>query len=148
MQNSNYATSWVFSSSSQFELRWMGWHYKLDWAKAKMVQCVSYFYTPLIFLEIRVIIKNVEKSLLSYKCWLIFIWMKQNKKNQNGRLIFDKISWIGPWVGRIDRCEGHWCGSTYIVVRLSDISSKTGKKCILGVFRLFWLLGQTASRLP
>ena len=24
-----------------------------------------------------------------------------------------KISWIGPWVSRIDWCEGHWCGSTY-----------------------------------
>ena len=28
-------------------------------------------------------------------------------------------------VGLIDWCEGHWCGSTYMAVRLSDISSKT-----------------------
>ena len=59
------------------------------------------------------------------------------KKIQNGRLkktelfkitnsqnIFVKISWIGPWVSRIDWCEGHWCSSTYMVVRLSNISSK------------------------
>ena len=32
---------------------------------------------------------------------------------------FLKISWIG-W--RNDWCEGHWCGSSYMVVRLSDIS--------------------------
>ena len=56
------------------------------------------------------------------------------KKIQNGRLkkteffkiansqnCFAKIS----WVSRIDWCEGHWCGSIYMVVRLSDISSKT-----------------------
>ena len=83
-----------------------------------------------------------------------------NKKQiQNGRLkkssfsssansqyFFLKISWIGPWVSRIDWCEGHWCGSTYMVVRLSDISSKTGKKCIFGVFRLFLSLCRTASQ--
>ena len=32
-----------------------------------------------------------------------------------------KISWIGPWVGRINWCEGHWCGLTYLVVRVSNI---------------------------
>ena len=40
-----------------------------------------------------------------------------------------KISGIGPWMCRIDWSEGHWCGLTYMVVRLSDITSKTGKKC-------------------
>ena len=34
----------------------------------------------------------------------------------------------------------------YMVVRLSDVSSKTSKKCIFCVFRLFWRLCQTASR--
>ena len=59
------------------------------------------------------------------------------KKFQNGRLkkslfskiansqnFFAKISWIGPWDCRIDWYEGHWCGSTYMAVRLFDISSK------------------------
>ena len=36
-------------------------------------------------------------------------------------------------VSRIDWCKGHWCESTYMVVRLSNVSSKTGKKCI------FWI---------
>ena len=35
---------------------------------------------------------------------------------------FVKISWIGPWISRIDWCKGHWCGLTYMVVRLSSIS--------------------------
>ena len=56
---------------------------------------------------------------------------------------FVKISWIGPWVSRIDWCEGHWCGSTYMAMRLSNISSKTGSKCIFWLFLSFcW----TASR--
>ena len=63
--------------------------------------------------------------------------LKIEKKNQNGWLkksaffkiansqkFFVKISWIGPWVRRIDWCKGRWCGSNYMVVRLSDISSK------------------------
>ena len=49
-----------------------------------------------------------------------------------------KFSWIGPWDSRINWCEGHWNGSTYMVVRLSNISSKTDKKCVFCVFRLFW----------
>ena len=86
--------------------------------------------------------QNFEKSLLSYKCWLIFVGMKtkknSKKKIQNGRLkktevfnspnsqyFFRKISWIGPWVNRINWCEGHWCSSTYMVVRLSDVRAKT-----------------------
>ena len=51
-------------------------------------------------------------------------------------IFFPKITGIGPWVRRINWCKGHWCGSTYMVMRLSDISSKTGKKCIFGVFLL------------
>jgi len=48
-----------------------------------------------------------------------------------------KFLWFGPLVSRIDWCEGHWNVSTYMVVRLSDISSKTDKKCVFCVFRLF-----------
>ena len=51
-----------------------------------------------------------------------------------------KILWIGPWVNRIDWCEWHWCGSTYIVVRLSDINSKTAyfKNTKNAFFAYFW----------
>ena len=52
-----------------------------------------------------------------------------------------KNSWIGPWISSIDWCQGHWCGSIYMVVRLSDVSSKAGKKCIFCVFRLFLRIG-------
>ena len=51
-----------------------------------------------------------------------------------------KISGIGPWVSRIDRCKGHWCSSTYIDVRLSDISSKIAnntKNAFLACFRAY-----------
>ena len=67
-------------------------------------------------------------------------------KIANSQNFFAKISQIGPWVSRIDWCEGHWCSSTYMVVRLSDIRAKTGKKCIFCVFRLFLPLRRTASR--
>ena len=69
---------------------------------------------------------------------------KIEKKVQNGQLkkteffkitnsknYFVKIFEIGSWISKIDWCEGYWCGSTYIVVRLSDTSSKTGKNIFL-----------------
>ena len=59
---------------------------------------------------------------------------------------FSKISWICPSVSRIEWCEGHWCGSTYMAVRPSDISSKTVKKWIFGLFWPFLSLCRTASR--
>jgi hypothetical protein len=107
----------------------------------------------------------VQKKMIPHmKAFGLFNKMKQKKKIfkkliQNGRLkkrsfsssansqyFFVKILWIGPWVSRIDWCKGHWCGSTYMVVRLSDISWKTGKKCIFGVFRLFLGSCRTASQ--
>ena len=103
-------------------------------------------------LETRVIIPY----LLHKKIWPNFMRMKQkkfffclwkkkfkmaNSKKQffnsaNSQYFFTKILQIGPWVSRINWCKGHWCGSTYMVVRLSDIRSKTGKKCIFSVFCL------------
>ena len=49
-----------------------------------------------------------------------------------------KISWIGPWVSRIDWCEGHWFGTTYMAVRLSDMSSKQPKNTKNAYFACFW----------
>ena len=57
-----------------------------------------------------------------------------------------KISWIGPWVSRIDWCKGHWWGSTYMAVRLSDIRPKTGKICIFCVFMPFASINPTNPR--
>jgi hypothetical protein len=92
--------------------------------------------------------------------------MKQKNKNfekkiQNGLLkkteffkiahsqnIFAKISWIGPLISRIDWWEGHWCGSTYIVEKLSDVSSKTGKNAFFVFFACFWAyVGQPHSHM-
>ena len=57
-------------------------------------------------------------------------WLKKSLflKIANSQKIFTKISQMGPWVSRIEWCEGHWCSSTYMAVRLSDKSSKTAKK--------------------
>ena len=79
------------------------------------------------------------------------VWKCMTEKIQNGRLkktsfsssansqyFFMKFSWIGPWVSRIDWCEGHWFGSTYMVVRLSNISSKTGKNSFFVFLGCFW----------
>ena len=80
------------------------------------------------------------------KAKLIFIG--KNQKNQNDQLqkieffnsnnpqyFFAKILGIRPWVSRIDWCKGQRWGSTYIVVRLSAVKSKTDKKCIFARFR-------------
>ena len=65
--------------------------------------------------------------------------------------IFAKISGISPWVSRINLCKGQQCGLTYMVVRLSDVRSKTGKKYILHVFctmdGLFRILEKTSFQL-
>ena len=39
----------------------------------------------------------------------------------NSQYFFMKILGIGSWVSWINSCKGHWCGSTYMVVRLSDV---------------------------
>ena len=88
-------------------------------------------------------IKNWVPSILTHNLWLIFMRMKQRKifffwKKKSKwlsfsiPLILNIFFWkfqglhIGPWASRINWCERHWCGSTYMVVWLSDISSKAG----------------------
>ena len=44
-----------------------------------------------------------------------------------------KFLWIGPWL-----MQRALVWLNFTVVRLSDISSKTDKKCVFCVFRLFW----------
>ena len=54
-------------------------------------------------------------------------------------IFFMKISWIGPWVSRIDWCQGHWSGSTYsceVVQQKLKNSLKTPKMHFLPVFEL------------
>ena len=132
------------------------------WNSQNLMPKTSTLYNSILriamnLLETRENIK-IESHSFYYIIYDRFSWgsikKKKNfflkKKVQNGRLkkrsffnsvnswyFFLKISWIRPWVSRIDWFEGHWFSSTYMVVRLSDISSKTGKKCFFGVFGPF-----------
>ena len=95
------------------------------------------------------------RTMLPKKLWLIFMGMKQKrnieKKIQNGQLkktacfhsanskyIFPKISGISPWISRIVWCIGYRCDSTYMVLRLSDVSSKTLKKSLPPNIKPYW----------
>ena len=62
----------------------------------------------------------------------------------NPQYFFAKISGIGPWVSRTNWCKGHWCGSTYMVVRLSDLSSKKGEEHKKYIFIPFLSIRRTA----
>ena len=99
------------------------------------------------------------ENLGNHPCYLKTFMILGKKKIENGPLkkttlfqtvnsqyFFAKLSGMGPWVSRIDWCEGYWFGSTYIAVRLSNIRPKTGKICIFHVFRLFLRSCQTVSR--
>ena len=109
----------------------------------------------------------VQKKMIPHIKGLDFSQRWSKKKIQNGRLrkfkmatskktsfsssanseyFFMKISWISPLVSRIDWCKGHWFCSTHMAVRLANVSSKTGKKCIFCVFRPFLSLCRPASR--
>ena len=66
----------------------------------------------------------------------LFSW-EWSKKIQNGHLKkteFFKIANsqyltdCGPWINRIDWCEGHWCGSTYMVIYQSYTSKDQSQK--------------------
>ena len=59
--------------------------------------------------------------------WLVLFGSGRTVKHCFGRSLISRINW----------CKGHWCGSTYMVVRLSDVSSKTGYKCILCILACF-----------
>ena len=58
------------------------------------------------------------------KIWIVFFKM-DNLKKLRFQKFSARISWIGPLISRIDWCKGHWCGSFYMVARLSGISSIT-----------------------
>ena len=123
------------------------------------------FGVSCFWLETMIIIKIKSHSFYPIICaWFWWGWSKKKctflkKKIQNGWLkkttffktvnsqyFFAKLSGIGPWVSRINWCEGHQCDSTDMVVRLSNIRPKTGKKCIFCVFWPFLSLCRTASR--
>ena len=72
------------------------------------------------WLETMVIIKILtHPCFLRYFDWFSWGWSKIFFEDFQNRQ-FSKISMIGPWVSWIDWCKAHWCGSTYMVVRLSN----------------------------
>ena len=77
--------------------------------------------------------------------------MADSKKTEffkiaNSQKFFVKISWIGHWVSWIDWCERHSCSSTYMVVRLSEVSDKKQPKTQKMHFCQFLSLRQTVSQ--
>ena len=97
-------------------------------------------HTPSFLLEIRVIIKILSHPWYHINCdWFEKGWSKKKKKfkmadskkteifnSANSQYFFAKILGIGSWGNRINWCEGYWCSLTYMVIRLSDASSKKG----------------------
>ena len=103
----------------------------------------------LLFQDSGKTIHSAEKNDASYKQAAIFTELNQKKKkNQNHRLrklkiadlenwkwppqkepsfsssnnsqyFFMKFFWIGSWVSRLDWCEGHCCGLTYMVKQVT-----------------------------
>ena len=88
--------------------------------------------------------QNFDPSLLTNKLWLNFMGKKQKKnfffekkkfkmadskkqrfsKSPILKKFSRKFHRLVLGFSRIDWCEGHWCGSIYIVMRLTDICSK------------------------
>ena len=105
---------------------------------------------PRFLLEIRVIIKILKKILVSHKLWLIwirmkqkkfFFWKKKYKMAHSKKLSFSKspilkMNWSLD--SRIDWCQGSWCSSTYMVVRLSNVGQKQPKNTKNAFFACFW----------
>ena len=99
------------------------------------------------FREKNLRIGDFEKRCFFESAILNFFFLK--KKIQNGWLkkghfskspILNIFLWkfYGSVLGLVDWCKGQRCGSTYMAMRLFDISSKTGKKCNFCVFRPFY----------
>ena len=118
------------------------------------------FMIPALFLAVNHHnIENWVPSILTQNLWLIFMGMRQffyfflkKKKSKwptQKKVIFQLCQFsIFFCENFMDRswCKGHWWGSTYMVVRLSDIRFETAKKCLFCVFRPFFSLCRTASR--
>ena len=83
------------------------YHVNSDWFSWEWSKKIFFFF-----------LKKKSKMAVFQK-WPFF-------KIANSQNFFMKILQIGPLISWIDWCEGHWWGSTYMAVGLSNISSKTG----------------------
>ena len=85
------------------------YHINLEWFSWEWSKRIFFFF----------FLKEKKIKMADFSKWPFF-------KIANSRNFFAKISQIGPWVSRIDWWEGHQCDSTYMAVRLSNVSSKKG----------------------
>ena len=121
------------------------------------IHCFAYLCVGVVLCENQGNCQNFDPSLLPNNFdWFSWGWSKKIKMAGSKNLSFSttpknwaivaKISKIGPWVSRVDWCEGHQCESTYMTVRLSDISSKKGWNHKKGSFSPFLSLRRTTWR--
>ena len=95
----------------------------------------------LVFIDMMqfIFIEEQQKTFLSRPFWNSK-WQTQKKlifQLCQFSIFFMKISWIGPWISRIDWCKGHWCGSTYIQLMWSWGCSTWAQKQAKNAFFVF-----------
>ena len=96
---------------------------------------------------------GIFKNLSKYTVWCYITHSKEFARNQGKRQNFDpfilpyKFGLIFMRMKQKNFFLKKKIKMAKMVVRLSDIRAKTGKKCIFWVFRLFLPICQTASRL-
>ena len=84
---------------------------------------------------LQILPKNRTKRIVNlryYSSWVEFFvrfWKNSFSTAARSWAISATVLWFGPLVSRIDWCKGQ------MVERLSDVGSKTDKKCIFCVFR-------------
>ena len=105
------------------------------WRMPQMVWIPHTLYNAILrtarnFLETRENIKISTHPFYHINLgWFSWEWSKKNSKWPTQKnlifqlpqfsMFFMKISWIGPWVSRIDWCKGHQYDSTFMAIRLS-----------------------------
>ena len=101
-------------------------------------------YNLLLRIERNLLVTRVIIKIESHPCypinadWFSWGWSKKKLKMADSKKLrfssppilnfFSRKFYrlVLPWVGTINWCNGHQCGSIYVVVKLSDISSKKG----------------------
>ena len=130
---------WVYWITRTPAFVWVGLGCIIWWTVSSIPnQCAMYIMHSKEFPGNQGKHQNLGPFVWPYKVGLIFMGTKQKKKSKwptqkteffnspNSQYIFLKILGIGSWFSRINWYKGHQCGSTYMVVRLSNVSSKKG----------------------
>ena len=99
--------------------------------------CSNFFFSwnRIGKMQIRIllwIVLPIVKRILLLLLVMILFWKKRWNWNKSKGFLCLKSKFLG-----------HWCDSTYMVLRLSDISSKTGKKCVFCFYGVFELMSDS-----